>query len=310
VDGVSLTVKRGETLGLVGESGSGKTTLGRTVLRLVEATSGKVTFGGEDMASLSGGHLRRTRRRMQMVFQDPGAAMNPGMRVRDVIAEPLEIQGVGTRAEIKATVAGLAERVGLPAKAMARYPHEFSGGQRQRIVIARALALEPELLVCDEPVSSLDVSVQAQIINLLRTLQKDLGLTYLFVAHDLAVIRHISDRVAVMYLGKVVEVAARADIYARPLHPYTQGLLRSAPVADPKIARARREPAIRGDMPSPAKPPSGCRFHPRCPIAQRGLCDVEEPVLRELAPGQLVACHLAEAPTAGTAAVEALRVSA
>ena len=310
VDGVSLAIRRGETLGLVGESGSGKTTLGRTVLRLIEPTDGRVLFAGEDLASIGGRELRRMRRRMQMVFQDPGAAMNPGMRVRDIIAEPLEIQGAGSRNEIRDKVAGLVDRVGLPAKAMDRYPHEFSGGQRQRIVIARALALEPELLVCDEAVSSLDVSVQAQIINLLRGLQRDLGLTYLFIAHDLAIIRHISDRVAVMYLGRVVEVADRADIYSRPLHPYTQGLLRSAPVPDPRIAGARREPAIKGDLPSAAKPPSGCRFHTRCAIAERGLCDVEEPVLRELAPGQFVACHLAESPGAVTAAFEPVRASA
>ena len=310
VDGVSLSIGRGETLGLVGESGSGKTTLGRTVLRLIEPTGGRVLFAGDDLASIGGRELRHMRRRMQMVFQDPGAAMNPGMRVRDIIAEPLEIQGEGSRNEIRDKVAGLVDRVGLPAKAMDRYPHEFSGGQRQRIVIARALALEPELLVCDEPVSSLDVSVQAQIINLLRALQRDLGLTYLFIAHDLAIIRHISDRVAVMYLGRVVEVSGRADIYSQPLHPYTQGLLRSAPVPDPRIAGARREPAIKGDLPSPAKPPTGCRFHTRCPIAQRGLCDVEEPILRELAPGQFVACHLAESPNAVTAAFEPVRASA
>jgi peptide/nickel transport system ATP-binding protein len=310
VDGVSLAIRQGETLGLVGESGSGKTTLGRAVLRLVEPTGGRITFGGIDLMSLRGRDLRRTRRRMQMVFQDPAAAVNPGMRVREIVAEPLEIQQVGSRAAIRGLVGELLERVGLGPAAMDRYPHEFSGGQKQRIVIARALALEPELLVCDEAVSSLDVSVQAQIINLLRGLQRDLGLTYLFIAHDLAVVRHISDRVAVMYLGRIAETADRVSIYTRPLHPYTQALLRSAPVPDPRIAGARREPAIRGDLPSPANPPTGCRFNTRCPIAQPGLCDVVEPALRELAPGQLVACHLAETPGALVGAPEPYAASA
>ena len=236
-----------------------------------------------------------------MVFQDPGASMNPGMRVRDVIAEPLEIEGRRTRAEIDERVAGLLDRVGLGRTAVDRYPHQFSGGQRQRIAVARALALEPDLLVCDEPVSSLDVSVQAQIINLLRDLQQELGLSLLFIAHDLAVVRHISDRVAVMYLGRIVEITDRDRLYAQPLHPYTRALLRSAPVPDPIIARREREVPVAGDLPDPSRPPAGCRFHPRCPIARSGLCDVQEPQLRELVPGQLVACHLAEAPDAALA---------
>ena len=301
-------MSRGETLGLVGESGSGKTTLGRTVLRLTEPTGGRIFFDGADLTAVNGGELRRSRRRMQMVFQDPAAAMNSGMRIREVIAEPLEVQQVGTRAAIRARVKELLDLVGLPQGAADRFPHEFSGGQRQRVVIARALALEPEFLVCDEPISSLDVSVQAQILNLLHRLQHELGLTYLFIAHDLAVVRHISTRVAVMYLGRIVEIADREDIYARPLHPYTQALLRSAPVPDPQIARERREPAVQGDLPSPSRPPSGCRFHTRCPIAVRGLCDVQEPVLRELAPRQLVSCHLAALPGVAQAPPEQARI--
>ena len=310
VDGVSFEVARGRTLGLVGESGCGKTTLGRSVLRLVEPTAGRVSFGGADVLRLRGMELRQTRRRMQMVFQDPGAAMNPGMRVRDVVAEPLVIHGLLKRGDLRRRVGDLLEIVGLRPAEMDRYPHELSGGQRQRIVIARALALEPDLVICDEPVSSLDVSVQAQIINLLVRLQRDLGLAYLFIAHDLAVVRQISDRVAVMYLGQIVELADRAAIYERPLHPYTQGLLRSAPVPDPALADARREPAIWGDLPSPAAPPPGCRFNTRCPIAQRGLCDIEVPPLRELAPGQFVACHLATSPGASERAPETTKIQA
>jgi oligopeptide/dipeptide ABC transporter ATP-binding protein len=241
-----------------------------------------------------------------MIFQDPYSSMNPGMRVEDVVAEPMRIHRLGTRSEVSARVAGLLERVGLPASSASRYPHEFSGGQRQRIVIARALALDPELIVCDEPVSSLDVSVQAQIINLLGDLQRELGVTYLFIAHDLAVVKHISHEVAVMYLGKVVERAPRDEIYRRPLHPYTEALLKSVPEPDPARARATEKRVLHGDLPSPAAPPAGCRFNTRCPMARKGICDVDEPVLRELEPSHWAACHFAEdlqarlGPRAGT----------
>ena len=290
VDGVSLTINRGETLGLVGESGSGKTTIGRAIIRLLNPTSGSILFDGQEISGLKGRALRRVRQQMGMVFQDPYSALNPRMTAGNVVGEPLLVRGVRTgKAEYIDRVADLMETVGLNAAMMNRYPHEFSGGQRQRLGVARALAARPSLIILDEPVSALDVSIQAQVVNLLQDLQEQFNLAYLFIAHDLSVVRHISDRVAVMYLGKIVETAASDDIYAGPQHPYTQALLSAVPTPDPIAERGRQRIVLRGDIPSPLDPPRGCVFHPRCPIAI-DECQLAMPELNEASPGHKVAC--------------------
>ncbi|MGH2427520.1 MAG: ABC transporter ATP-binding protein [Candidatus Limnocylindria bacterium] len=298
VDGVSLEVRRGETLGLVGESGCGKSTFARAVLRLVETTDGRIVFDGTDVTTLTGTRLRRLRGRMQMIFQDPYASLNPRMTIGSMLAEPLRIHGLSRGREAQRRVRQLIETVGLPRNAVNRYPHEFSGGQRQRAGIARALAVSPEFIAADEAVSALDVSIQAQIINLLANLQREFNLTYLFIAHDLSVVRHISDRIAVMYLGEVVELSPSRQLYAQPLHPYTQALVSAVPIPDPAVETRRKRMILRGDVPSPANPPSGCRFHTRCwlrrELGDPQRCVDEAPALRELAPGHTVACHFAE----------------
>ena len=295
VDGVSFSIPAGKTLALVGETGSGKTTVGRTLLRLVEPTEGRFTFDGIDVFGLKSGPLRALRRRMQVVFQDPSGSLNPRMTVGDAIAEPLVIHGLAKRAERPARVAGLLGEVGLDPSFAPRYPHELSGGQRQRVGIARALAVRPDFLICDEPVTALDVSVQAQVLNLLRELQRAHGLTYLFIAHDLAVVRHVADDVAVMYAGQIVERGPVDQIYSAPRHPYTRALLSAVPVPDPKAPRNRI--VLSGDVPSPTNPPSGCRFHPRCPHPLKDMrCSTDVPGLRELEDGQWAACHFADKP--------------
>ena len=291
VDGVSFEIKKGETFGLVGESGCGKSTTGRTILQLYKPTSGKVYYGDVDLTTLPSEDMRKMRRKMQMIFQDPYASLNPRMTVGEIIGEPLIVHNLAKNSEIQDRVGRLLELVGLNPAYVNRYPHEFSGGQRQRIGVARALALQPELIICDEPISALDVSIQAQVVNLLEDLQDQFGLTYLFIAHDLSMVRHISDRVGVMYLGKIVELASRNDVYANPLHPYTKALLSAVPVADPLIEEKRERVILQGDVPSPVNPPSGCHFRTRCPLAIE-LCAQKEPEWREITQSHWVACHL------------------
>jgi oligopeptide/dipeptide ABC transporter ATP-binding protein len=289
VDGVSFTIRAGEAIGLVGESGCGKSTVGRAILRLIEPTDGVIRVGGTDIRSLSRTELKPFRRQMQIIFQDPYSSLNPRMTVGDIVGEPLSAHGIAHGKAREELVAKLFDRVGLSRAQMKNFPHQFSGGQRQRIGIARALALNPKLIICDEPVSALDVSIQAQVINLLMDLQRDLGLSYLFISHNLSVVEHISQRIAVMYLGKIVEYADKTTIFTRPGHPYTEALLSAVPVPDPKIKR--KKIVLQGDVPSPVHPPSGCHFHTRCPYVM-DRCKVEAPLLREIAPGQMVACHL------------------
>ena len=294
VDGVSFTIKRGETLGLVGESGSGKSTIGRCLVRLYEPTNGHMYLSGDDLASSKGAHLRSMRQRIQMVFQDPYASLDPRMTVGALIAEPMVIYKTGTRADIRARTEELLQKVGLNPAFVDRYPHEFSGGQRQRIAIARAISIEPEFIVADEPVSALDVSIRAQVINLMQRLQREMGLTYLFISHDMSVIRHVSNHVAVMYLGKLMEFSDRNALYTNPLHPYTMALLSAVPIPDPRVERQRKRIILKGDLPSPVNIPPGCRFHTRCPIAQRICSEVVPPLEDKTGQGHYAACHFSD----------------
>jgi peptide/nickel transport system ATP-binding protein/oligopeptide transport system ATP-binding protein len=289
VDDVSFTVKKGETLGMVGESGCGKTTIGRSMLRLVEPTSGSVHYDNKDVLKLRGNELKDVRRHMQIIFQDPYASLDPRVPIGESVMEGLHIHHIGTRQERYDLMIDTLKKVGLEDYHARRYPHEFSGGQRQRIGIARALALRPNFIICDEPVSALDVSIQSQVLNILKDLQHEFGLTYLFIAHNLSVVEHISDRVAVMYLGKMVELTTRDDLFAQPLHPYTKALMSAIPIPDPKLKRSRE--VLKGDVPSPLNPPKGCRFHPRCPLAEK-ICSEQEPEFREAMPGHFVACWM------------------
>jgi len=294
VDGVSLAIPRGGTLGLVGESGSGKSTIGRCIVRLYKPTSGHMYLGDQDLALLEGGQLRTLRRRVQMVFQDPYASLNPRYTIGSLIAEPMVIHHTGSRKEIRQRTEDLLQRVGLNPNLIDRYPHEFSGGQRQRIAIARAISTQPEFIIADEPVSALDVSIRAQILNLMARLQTEMGLTYLFISHDLSVVRHVAPRVAVMYLGKIMEVADRDDIYSNPLHPYTAALLSAVPIPNPGIEKRRQRIILKGDLPSAINVPTGCRFHTRCPLAQQICREVEPPLELKAGGGHLAACHFSE----------------
>ena len=291
VDDVSFKIHKGETLGLVGESGCGKSTTGRTIIRLYEPTDGSIVFKGEDITKLKPSEMKKYRKAIQMIFQDPYASLNSRMTVGDIVREPLDIHNIGTPESRKKIVEDLLDAVGLNPDHAARYPHEFSGGQRQRIGIARALAVEPEFIICDEPISALDVSIQAQVINMLEDLQRDRGLTYLFIAHDLSMVKHISDRIGVMYIGKIVELTDADELYSNPKHPYTQALLSAIPIPDPEVAKKNQRILLEGDVPSPINPPSGCRFRTRCQYAM-DICAAEEPVTRELSEGHYCACHL------------------
>jgi oligopeptide/dipeptide ABC transporter ATP-binding protein len=302
IDGVSFAIRRGSTLGLVGESGSGKTTIGRCIVRLYKPTRGAMRLDGVDLSRLSGGELRQVRRKVQMVFQDPFASLNPRYSIGSLISEPLRIHGIGTRRQARERTEELLELVGLNPAFYDRYPHEFSGGQRQRIVIARAISINPEFVIADEPVSALDVSIRAQILNLMQRLQKQLGLTYLFISHDLSVVRHVADQIAVMYLGKIMELANRDEIYHAPKHPYTQALLSAVPIPDPKVEKRRQRIILSGDLPSPVNVPKGCRFHTRCPLAQDICREVEPPFEDKTGRGHFAACHFSDQVTPPVAA--------